>query len=269
MASGSLLVRAEFDWRSITPTPPYPNDSLRWVAAEVRYPPLDEFTTTIPPGFRDQLRDRFPIHEEQHRYVARDRLMSVTIGRDAVTLETTEYSGWTEFSGLFADVLAALEAERQPDGILRVGLRYIDEVRLPDPPASLDAWSGWINDRLVAPFALDEDAQLTNGTVVLQYGEPPGYVTIFRGAPFAAGRTVLQEGTLRMPVETPDGPYFLLDTDASWADPDRQIPEFAIDHIAEVFDELHSTCARLFEASITDQLRNAVLNRPREEVWGT
>jgi uncharacterized protein (TIGR04255 family) len=271
----------------VRPTAPYPNDSLRWVAAEVRHPPIDEFATSIPTAFRDHIRDQFPIPEEQtqlsvsvgpagpsaqqvlqHRFVRRDRLMSVTVGRDAVTLETTEYAGWTSFSGLLVDVLRALEEGRRPDGIVRVGLRYIDEIRLPEPPENFQDWSGWLDDRLVAPFMLNNELQLANGTVLLQYGEPPGYVTVFRAAPFAAGRTVQLGGALRMPVKTPDGPYFLLDTDASWADPDGQIPEFASGRLAEILNDLHKTCSRLFEVSITDRLREAVLSRPREEVWG-
>jgi uncharacterized protein (TIGR04255 family) len=258
------------------------------VAAEIRYPRVDELASSLPPTFRDQIRELFPIPEEQnqltvslspagpsteqvrqHRFVARDRLMSVTVDRDAVTVEATEYAGWTTFRSQLVHVVRALEQARRPDGILRVGLRYIDEIRLPDAPENVQGWRGWIDDRLVAPFGLDDQAHLSNGMVVLQYGEPPGYVTIFRAAPFAAGRTVQQGGPLRVPVETPDGPYFLFDTDASWADPDRQVPEFDSDRIAEILDDLHEPCRRLFEASITDRLRDAVLNRPREEVWGT
>ncbi len=195
--------------------------------------------------------------------------MSLTVSRDAVILETTDYAGWTTFIHLLVDVLRALEEGRRPDGIVRVGLRYIDEIRLPEPPENFQAWSGWVDDRLVAPFRLIDQPSLANGTVFLQFGQPPGYVTVFRAAPFAGGRTVQQEGTLRMPVETPEGPYFLLDTDASWADPDRQIPEFTSGRLAEIFDDLHETCIRLFEESITDRLRDEVLKRPREEVWGT
>lgn len=271
----------------MTPSAPYPNDSLRWAAAEVKYPPATDLPAAAPEAFRDHIRDEFPVLEEQtqvsitvgsagptaqqtpqHRFLRRDRLMSVTLSRDAITLEATEYRGWTTFSRVFVDVLRALEQGRRPDGIVRVGLRYIDEVRIPDAPATFDGWRGWLDDRLVAPFTLDDPARLTNGTVVLQYGQPPGYVTIFRAAPFTSGRTVQPEGPLRMPVETPDGPYFLLDTDSSWADPDRQVPEFSANRVAEVLGELHKPCKRLFEASITERLREEVLRRPRAGVMG-
>lgn len=78
----------------MTPTPPYPNDTLRWVAVEVRFPPLDEFAIGVPRDLRTQLLRTFPILEPQnqlsiplapegpppqplvvHRFLRRDRLM--------------------------------------------------------------------------------------------------------------------------------------------------------------------------------------------------
>ena len=271
----------------MSPTLPYPNDSLRWVAAEIRYPPVDELAGGPSSGFREDIRDEFPIREEQpqlslsigqtgptaqqvvlQRFVRRDRLMSVTLGGDVIRLEATDYPGWTEFRELLVRVLQALQRNTRPDGVARVGLRYIDEIRLPDEPDGAIGWQAWVDGRLVAPFTLENDPPLNNGTVVLQYGEPPGYVTVFRAGPVKSGRAVQQEGPLRTPFETPAGAFFLLDTDASWADPTGQVPEFSTDHIAEVLDQLHGSCHTLFEASITDRLRQDILSRPREEVWG-
>lgn len=268
-------------------TAPYQNDSLRWVAAEIRYPPLDEPTAGGSPDLRERIREEFPIREEQpqlsvtlgpagpnaqqvvqHRFLRRDRLTSVTAGRDVIRLETTEYPGWTEFRGGLMHVLHALGETSSPDGVIRIGLRYIDEIRLPDEPNSFSGWSGWVDERLVAPFTLENDPELSSGTIVLQYGEAPGYVTLFRAGPLKSGRAVQQEGPLRTPYETPAGAFFLLDTDASWADPTGQIPEFDLADIEGVLNHLHDSCHILFEASITDRLRQEVLGRPREEVWG-
>lgn len=272
----------------MTHTPPYRNDALRWVAAEIRFPLIEELAAGVPTEFRDRIRDQLPIQEQQtevaitvgpagpsaqqtarHRFLSRDRLMSLTIGRDSIVLETTEYRGWTAFRSVFVEALTALEATGRPDGLLRLGLRYIDEIRVPALIATVADWNGWVDEKLVAPFILDDDTLPTSATIALQYGEPPGYVTMFRAAPFARGRTVQEEGALRTPFQTPEGPYFLLDTDASWVDPERQVPEFTVDRIGEIFDALHEPCKRLFEASITPRLRNEVLSRPREEVWAS
>jgi uncharacterized protein (TIGR04255 family) len=191
----------------------------------------------------------------------------VTVGRDSFVLETTDYPGWTRLREIFVEALGGLESTARIDGLARVGLRYIDEIRVPQEIGSPSDWAGWIDDRLVAPLTLDEEQTPATATTFLQYGEAPGYVTVFRAAPVPSGRTVQSEGPLRMPFETPDGPYFLLDTDAFWTDPDRQVPEFDLGRVAEILDQLHAPSSRLFESAITDRLRDEVLRRPREEVW--
>jgi uncharacterized protein (TIGR04255 family) len=288
-AKSSPIVRVD-PRRLDLPDPPYAQDTLRFVAAEVRFPVTEELGVQVPPALRERLRERFPIQEPltqmtltvgaagpmaqqaiRQRFMPRDRLMSVTIGRDAVVLETTAYKTWTEFRDLFADVLTALAESQRPDGYLRLGVRYIDEIRVPEDIHKINTvvdWRGWVADALVEPFTIDDVAAPTNATLALQYGQYPGYQTVFKAAPFAAGRTVQDEGPLLLPFATPDGPYFLLDTDSSWMDPHRAVPEFDVDEMRERFDELHAPCKRLFERSLGSRLRSEVLDRPREEVWG-
>lgn len=267
-------------------TPPYPNDSLRYVAAEVRYPAADAWAGPVPPAsVRDDLRPVFPVYEAanelnvnlvagapaaqqvvRHRFLTRDRLMLVTVGRESLTVETTSYPGWTALRAILGDVLRVVAQRGVPDGVLRIGLRYIDEIRVPDLVLTSE-WEQWIDPRLAAPLGLHTDAP-TTAQIALQYGEAPGFVTVMRAAPIPEGRTVQSEGPLRVPFETPDGPYFLLDTDSSWTDPDRQVPEFDVDDVMGRADQLHDMCIALYEASIGDQLRNEVLNQPRDAAGG-
>jgi uncharacterized protein (TIGR04255 family) len=267
----------------VSQTAPYENDALRYAAIEVRFPPIEELDRIVT-EFRERVRELLPISEREQqvavnfgpagpstqqavrqRFSTRDRIASSALAADALLLETTDYPGWTEFRDRYTVLLDALENVSRPDGTLRIGIRYIDEIRVPSV-ASVSDWDGWVSEKLFAPLQLDEPPSAA--TLALQYGMPPGYVTVFRAAPFATGRTVQEEGPLRLPYPTPDGPYFLLDTDASWADPDRQVPEFSREAIVAILDELHAPCKRVFEASITDRLRDEVLRRPREEVWG-
>ena len=273
-------------------TPPYLNDPLRWVAAEVRYPRIDDFANGAPLALREAIQARFPVREPQQqqtiplqilagaggpsaapmqppmiqtldRFFTRDRLVSVVLGTDVIVLETTRYAGWHDLRDSLLHSLGALQRAQRPDGLLRLGLRYIDEIRVAQPIETLADWAQWISPNLVAPLMLDDGVLPSQGTVLLQYGTTPGFVTVLRAGPSATGRAVQEGGPLRLPFETPDGPYFLLDTDASWADPDRQIPEFDVERIAEIFDTLHEPCRRLFESSITQRLRDEVLNQPR------
>jgi len=272
------------------PDPPYAQDTLRFVAAEVRFPVVEALGVQVPQAFRDRLRERFPIQEPlnqmtftvgatgptgplaqqaiRQRFMPRDRLMSVTVGHDAVVLETTAYETWTDFRDLFMEVLSGLADAQRPDGYLRLGLRYVDEIRVPEEVPTVADWRGWVADALVEPFTIDDTAPPTSATIALQYGQYPGYQTLFRAAPFASGRTVQDEGPLLVPFATPDGPYFLLDTDSSWFDPQSAVPEFDVAAMAEMFNKLHAPCKRLFERSLGQRLRPEVLDHLREEVWG-
>jgi uncharacterized protein (TIGR04255 family) len=272
-----------------TPPPPYNSDTLRWVAADVRYPPSQALAVAVPAALQEHLHERFPIAElapavsltlsiggappappQQvmlHRLLDRERLMSVTIGRDGVTLETTAYPQWENFRPILAEVIGHVQQDVAPDGITRVGLRYIDEIRVPDAPQTLGGWDGWVNDRLVEPFGIELDEELTQATVMLQYGTAPGYVTVFRASPLSGGRVVQEQGPLRLPFRTPEAPFFLLDTDSSWADPDRRVPPFDADTILEIFDRLHDRSHRLYEESIGPRLRTEVLSRTPKQLW--
>ena len=263
-------------------TPPYPNDSLRYVAAEVRFPATDTWAAAAPPALvRDDLRPVYPVYETsmelnvnlvagapaaqqvvRHRFLTRDRLMMVTVGRESLTVETTSYPGWTAFQAILHEALRVVSERGMPDGILRIGLRYIDEIRVPGIAQASD-WGTWIDPRLAGPLGL-HDTPPTTAQIALQFGEPPGFVTVFRAGPIPEGRTVQAGGALRVPFETPDGPYFLLDTDSSWADPERRVPEFDPDTVMETANELHQMCVSLYEASISDRLRDEVLTQPRE-----
>lgn len=260
-------------------TPPYSNDPLRWAAAEVRFPLLEELSSPGPSSvFREAIAARFPVHEQatevslsigvagqnaqqivKHRFVARDRLMLATVARDSMVLETSDYQGWDAFKEVFGELLQALFTTHPPAGVLRVGLRYIDEIRVPDEIRDLGDWTPWLQPWLTTPLTVrDEVASALN--LALQYGEPPGFSTVFRAIPFSEGRTVQEEGPLRMPRATPAGPYFLFDSDSSWSDPDRTVPEFDVGRVIEIADELHRPCVELFEGAISDRLRDEVLN---------
>ena len=266
-------------------TPPYPNDSLRWVAADVRVPPSAVLAGELPDALREALPE-LPVASSVpgisfnvsvggappaglgpqvilHRLTTRERLLGLTLGRDGITLETTSYGGWTAFREVLDTVLASVEQCCRPDGVLRIGLRYVHELRLPQPPRTVGGWEGWVNPRLLAPFGLDPADEPSQGQVVLQYGLPPGYVTVMRAGPLPRGRVVQSDGQhLRQPSETPDDAFFFLDTDASWADPDGGVPEFSAPEIVRVFGELHEPCRRLVEEAIEDRFRNEILLQP-------
>ena len=70
---------------------------------------------------------------------------------DALVVETRDYRGWeNSFSPIIADVLEAAQQTCRPDGVLRIGLRYVDEIRVPGVESIPGDWNGYIAEQLLA-----------------------------------------------------------------------------------------------------------------------
>lgn len=185
-----------------------------------------------------------------HRFLTRDRQSSATFDTANFTLETTAYRGWNWFRDAAQLALTAAQEIAPVPGIERIGLRSINEIRPPDP----SDWALWIDPSLLAPaFGM---SVLQHQSAVLYGLGRPGYAAALRyGA--HDGPPIVSGGPNIVRANTPSpGRYFVLDIDASWSVPDGDdVPEMTADDILHIADELHATLKGVFEASITDRLR--------------
>jgi len=86
-----------------------------------------------------------------HRFSTRDKRTSITYSNESVVVETTDYVNWTWFRN-FVEVAVSVRQEIAPvDGIERIGLRYIDEIRVPGAGEFVD-WQQWVAASLLPPF---------------------------------------------------------------------------------------------------------------------
>src|SRR5665647_379627 len=86
------------------------------------------------------------------RFTMRDRTLSVAITGASLTVETTRYRQYLDFRSVVARVFDAAAELLNPDGIARVGMRYIDEIRVPGIEAERpSAWRDWIDPSLLPP----------------------------------------------------------------------------------------------------------------------
>jgi len=191
-----------------------------------------------------------------HRVYSRTREIAVTIGPGSLTVETCRYAGWDP---LVEAVRLALRARLgRVDGVERIGLRYFDEIRIPrqeDPD-----WGRWVSPGLLAPRWVSPWPLLQQQSVA-HYAVNDGLddLTFRYGA--VNGPSTFQS---RPHLARPDpgvGPYFLLDTDASWRPKAGEpCPEPDIGEILAIATRLHGAATAVFESSITDALRQEVLN---------
>jgi uncharacterized protein (TIGR04255 family) len=268
----------------------FPNAPLALVAFEVRY--LEEAPLTARPalgGLKAALAEHLPLRDDlrQHevalrvgapeapavqvtvvpRFTTRDRTTACQVSPTSLIIETTAYAGFDPFLTLIHAALRAVADVAKPDGVTRIGLRYIDEIRVPgieEPPGE---WRGYIDEHLLAPVADEfvKAAQLIPHTWqgVVQYGTGPDRAVVLRYGP-AEGYAVPPGGPTRRKDPPPQGLYFLLDSDSFWQ-PSDEIPTFDPETLVAACRELHTPVRALFDTVVTNRLVDEVFRQPAEE----
>lgn len=255
----------------------YSNPPLALVVCEVRHPGR-RLTPEQVEALRGRLQEHAPIarHDsmlefspatgeqrqvERSRFVSRNRLLTINMLHDRFSIETTSYQTWSHLRQVIQTAVEALSEISPPSGIDRIGLRYIDEIRVPSttPPE----WSDWVTESLLGPGRVLTDTGMRQtaqqGLAILTEHEARDSLTIRYGA--MDGIPAVQSSDFLVRPEQPGpGPYFLLDFDAAWeADPTGLFPEFRATEILTIADRLHAPIRAVFEALVSDRLRQEVL----------
>lgn len=177
---------------------------------------------------------------------------ALTVSPSSMSYETTEYRGSAAISDVLAEGCRALTGLEVRPALTRVGVRYINEVRVPEPPADVRGWSRWIEPALLAPLSV-ADRPVTRGVQGATTFDLERGLLSARYAAFLDGATNVPAHLRRRPF-TP-GPFFGLDFDG--------FVEFGGDPavlldagvIAELLPGLHSAAGSIFQRSITDEAR--------------
>lgn len=256
----------------------YPNAPVVLVALEVRHPTAGPLTYAQRLKIKQRLGKQLPIlksgqltmlqatvgattvpevsTEEFPKYFSRDNTIAVSIRSEAIIVETTRYVRWEHLRELTGKVLAARQEIDGVDGVERVGLRYIDEIRVPDDTG--EDWASWVDSTLLGPAPVGEPLGLRaaqwHGITVFESG--PDRAVALRYGP-REGYAVDPGGDLKRPAPAP-GAFFLMDIDSFWT-PSDGVPELDIEMLLTTCDELHAPVRSLFERLITDRLRKEVL----------
>ena len=257
----------------------YPSAPLEFVACEIRYPispalgedvvfqrlhrafydwlpivePAVETTVVVGPGGPPLAVTR------SLRFLARDRRLSVHVSPNLISVETTAYTQYEDFRSSIERALSSvLKARPAIAGLVRVGLRYIDEIRAPGADTD-ELWTRYIDPRLSSIVGLHlEGVPPVVFDGLAQYDFPGNHHAVMRyGA--RQGQSV-GNGPLRRREKRHSDSYFLIDIDSFW-EADGDLPEFSVQSTLERSDDLHRPVRKLFEASITEHLRVEVLRR--------
>jgi len=260
------------------------------VAAEVRYPFSPKLASEgLVESFLERLGGDVPIAEPMSqpvlevtvathgqamptavpqrsvvRFLSKARDMAVTVSGGSTIIETTRYKRFEEFRALLERVFEALAEYGPPIGVERLGLRYIDEIRLNGHQGRPADWRGYIQDSLLASADLVADAVGDAGLepetwegIVHFSGLAGRWLALRYGA--LQGQFVNPGGPLRFPTHSESGPFFLMDLDSyRVSDP---LDDYSVEQLIRECDELHRPIRAVFEHAITDRLRNEVLRK--------
>ncbi len=256
----------------------FPNSPLALVAAEIRF--------TDAPRLRQQstldaiavaLEDILPVQAQHEQainvqmvagqppqvQVAAGRLMkdvastaAMTLFPDRLTFETTAYAEFEAFrSAVLACTTALVEAHVTP-AIQRVGLRYLDEIRVPSATvADARDWREWIDTRLVDHLLIGPtDAPITRAEGLISYDLSERQGLNFRFAALPNGAVVLSANLVRQPFEQ-DLPLFVLDFDGyeEFTAPTATLLDAGV--VARTLDAVHGPSGATFQNAITDAAR--------------
>jgi uncharacterized protein (TIGR04255 family) len=172
------------------------------------------------------------------RLLSDDGVWTVALLPDFFALECTGYTSWTEFRDRMGALADAVLNHLQPSVELRLGLRYVDRISLPEVKDP-QGWSGYINDHFLGP-TLDEQLGPAMSAVqqIIQMQGPDGI------------QVLLRHGTQ---ADTSSGQWpYVLDTDCFRGDGRR----LGVDSLTQGADALHTTALQVFQAVITPQLHS-------------
>lgn len=247
------------------------------VALEVRHPVADPLTPAEHRVIKKRLSVRFPIElsgqltnfqitpgtatqpevtsERFPRFLDRTKTLLVSLRREALVIEASRYPGWSEFRELVTEALDARMETAPVAGVERIGLRYINEIRV--PPSGETDWAEWVAPSLLGPRS---DAQIALPLGQWQgmgiYGSQPGQMLVLRYGP-RDGFAVDPSSDLRRLHPIEGGPFFLIDIDSFWT-PEDAVPEYEREKVIARCNELHEPARALFESVVTNRLREEV-----------
>lgn len=259
-----------------------PNAPLVLAALEVKYPEVTPAQAhAARPAVREAVREELPLMENINenilsigpgpmstetrtfpRFTTRDRTTALAITSQAAVVETTDYDGFSAFQRLIRLVMQAIEDAVQPDGILRVGMRYIDEIRVPTVTELPGDWTGYIDDHLLAAVSPDflakTELQPKAWQGLVQYATGPDQVLQIRYGP-QEGYAVDPKGPTRRKNPARPGPFFLLDSD-SWWEPSDEVPPFTEAKVSNVCTRLHPPLRHIFGVVSQERLMSVFRN---------
>lgn len=188
------------------------------------------------------VRDTRTINFVETSFWSEDKTSRAALCSEYVFVEERRYAGYEPLRDTFLDVLDAAAAQHPGMRLRRLGMRYINEIKLPEadagPGLGADFWEKYINPLLLGGlrFAANDGALARHiCSTELNYG---------------TDRATIRYGIFNGEYPKPNRRReFILDVDTYCQ------TELAPGAAAEKLDDYHKAALSVFEAAVTDGLR--------------
>lgn len=255
----------------------YARAPLVYVACEIRYPTAprmnrsdtfealtEAFATTLPvPRPEKQallIGPDTPMATQTNlRFVDPTTTRSVAVSQSAMVVETTDYPGWEVFRTWITEAIDVVAQVGSIVGVTRVGLRYVNEIRVDDPIDRVEDWACWVSPSIIQPAVSTTGGAVSEFQVLVQsQGDAAGDLapTLTTRYALLHGSGVISDDPLRKVHQRGDGPFFLIDNDSHVAFDASKMLSFDSGTLMPVLTGLHDPVDGAFESAITDELRN-------------
>lgn len=225
------------------------------IALEERFPFAEPLQGTeinlklVPGGGGSQIQERLGVVLKNANSTE-----SLTIMSQSLTYETTAYSNFEELLGALTAACDALDAAKVRPAVQRIGLRYIDEVRVPEPVTDVRQWRRWIDDRLVGYLDVGPGGVPATGTQsVSTYDLGDGKGLNVRFAALNQGPVVAPQFLKRRAVAS--GSFFVLDFDGFHDFTGQDAAPLSAEIVRDSLSAVHVPCGTVFQRSITEEAR--------------
>jgi uncharacterized protein (TIGR04255 family) len=193
----------------------------------------------------------------QHRFDDSEGIFTAILAPDFVALETSQYADIDDFVARVVALASTVQEHYAPAEIQRVGLRFINELRLSDPDPKTEMRNAISPVLLGAAGAEDLIDAVAGAHQVLELAGGNSRMLVRHGLHLQGGTTVDQIGQPQPSDPRQTLPFYLMDIDAF---AERSV-RYSLDGIEATLREFNDDIRSLFAWGVREDYRRTNLGQ--------
>lgn len=271
---------------ALTPVPRFRlhRPGLVQVLCQIRFSPilrLRQEDAVIP--FQEAVRDRYPRYLKQesvgflitpggvqpqqgqpglHRFQDTSGAFTITLAHDFLALETLAYADIDDFATRLVSVAEVIRELYAPAEIVRLGLRFVNELRLAEGEVP-QALRRTVTPALLGPLAAEElTGAVRASEQVMELRDGPQTVLVRHGLQPEGTTVMLPADQERRPPGELRAPFYLLDVDAFV----QEAVPFSVGGIEDRLRDFNDDLRALFAWAVDPTYRREVLGQDDDAI---